>query len=165
MKTVIPKKIIPMTKNHKSAIMEILRETVEFKPVEVDTAEELIDSYLAEGTSSGFHLLVAEAGSEISGYICYGPTPITDSTWDVYWMAVAPEKKGQGIGTSLLKTAEKNIKKQKGLIILIETSSTDAYKLTRKFYRRSGYKVISRIPDFYSLGDGLVVFYKRLDGI
>lgn len=161
----IPKKVIPMNENHKPAIMKILQGTIEFKPVEVDTAEELIDSYLAEGISSGFHLLVAEVGSEISGYICYGPTPLTESTWDIYWMAVAPAKKGQGIGTSLLKTAEHNIKQRNGLIILIETSSTDGYELTRKFYQRSGYEVISRIPDFYSMGDGLVIFHKRLDRV
>jgi ribosomal protein S18 acetylase RimI-like enzyme len=156
------KKVIPMAAAHKATVMDILRVTVEFKPLEVETAEELIGYYLAEGTSSGYHTLVAIVDSLVSGYICYGPTPLTESTWDVYWMAVAPTKKGQGIGTSLLKMAERNIKKHNGLTILIETSSTDAYRLTRNFYHHAGYKIISEIPDFYSLGDGLVVFYKRL---
>ncbi|MBN1366319.1 MAG: GNAT family N-acetyltransferase [Dehalococcoidales bacterium] len=155
-------KVVPMSKSDKAVIMDILRATVEFNLEEVDTAEQLIDRYLTEGTSSGYHLLVAKAGSEVSGYICYGPRPLTESTWDVYWMAVNPKNKGQGIGTSLLKVAERNIKKQKGLIILIETSSIGSYELTRKFYLNAGYKIISRIPDFYSLGDGLVVFHKRL---
>jgi ribosomal protein S18 acetylase RimI-like enzyme len=165
MKSKLTIKVIPMTKAHKAAVMDILCATAEFKPKEVDTAEELMDYYLKEGLSSGYHLLVAKAGSDIAGYICYGPTPLTDSTWDVYWMAVTPAKKGQGIGTALLATAEKDIKKRKGLIILIETSSTDAYELTRKFYYHMDYEIISHIPDFYSLGDGLVVFHKRLDRV
>ncbi len=147
---------------HKAAVMEILQNTIEFKPIEVTTAEELIDYYLAEGTLSGYHLLIAEHDSEISGYICYGPTPLTEGTWDVYWMAVTPKKKGKGIGTLLLAAAEENIKKHKGRLILIETSSTQAYELTRRFYHHAGYTIISQIPDFYSPGDGLVVFQKRL---
>ena len=157
--------IIPLKKAHKHAVVDILRVTSEFKPMEVDTAVDLMDYYLKDGLSSGYHHLVAITNSEVTGYICYGPTPLTESTWDVYWMAVAPEKKGKGIGTSLLATAEKEIKKQKGRIILIETSDIESYELTRKFYHHMGYEVISRIPDFYAMGDGLVVFHKRLDRI
>jgi ribosomal protein S18 acetylase RimI-like enzyme len=157
--------IIPLIKAHKSAVMDILRTTSEFKTIEVDTAEELMDYYLKEGLSSGYYHLVAIADSEVTGYICYGPTPLTESTWDVYWMAVTPRKKGQGIGTSLLETAEKAIKKQQGRILLIETSDIASYEPTRKFYQYMGYEEISRIPDFYSPGDGLVVFHKRLDGV
>ncbi len=157
--------IVSLTKAHKPAVMDILRVTSEFKPMEVDTAEELMDYYLKDGLSSGYHHLVAITNSEVTGYICYGPTPLTESTWDVYWMAVTPEKKGKGIGTALLASAEKEMQKQKGRIILIETSDIASYEPTRKFYDHMGYEVISRIPDFYATGDGLVVFHKRLDRV
>jgi GNAT superfamily N-acetyltransferase len=156
------KKVHPMTATHKAALMDILKTTSEFKPVEVDTAEELIDYYLAEGALSGYHILIAEIDSELSGYICYGPTPLTEGTWDVYWMAVTPGKKGQGIGSSLLTAAEEKIRELNGRLILIETSSITDYELTRRFYHHAGYTIICRIPDFYSSGDGLVVFQKRL---
>ncbi len=158
----MPKNIQAMAASHKSAIMKILKDTVEFKTIEVDTAEELIDYYLAEGTLSGYHILIAEIDSEVSGYICFGPTPLTEGTWDVYWMAVMPSKKGQGIGTLLLSKAEETVKDHNGRLILIETSSTQAYDLTRRFYHHAGYAIICRIPDFYSPGDGLVVFHKKL---
>jgi ribosomal protein S18 acetylase RimI-like enzyme len=156
------KNIRPMKATHKKAVMNILQATSEFKPIEVITAEELIDYYLTEGTLSGYHVLIAKVGTEINGYICFGPIPLTDGTWDVYWMAVSPEKKGQGIGSALLAMAEGKIHELNGRLILIETSSTAEYELTRRFYHHAGYNIICRIPDFYAVGDGLVVFQKRL---
>ena len=95
-------KIRPMTSKDKPAIIQILRNIPEFKPAEVDVAEEVIDSYIQEPTRSGYEIFVAEVGSSIAGYICYGPTPLTEGTWDIYWLAVNPKQQGQGIGKALL---------------------------------------------------------------
>ncbi len=125
-------------------------------------AEEVIDSYLSDPENSGYHTLVAEDGSDIVGYICYGPTPMTNGTWDMYWEAVAREKRGQGIGRELMRAAEKEIRKAKGRLALIETSSTPAYEKTRRFHFRNGYDEVARIPDFYSPGDDKLILQKRL---
>lgn len=154
--------ISPMNTGHKSAVMTILKATSEFKVIDVTTAEELINSFLANGVASGYHILIAQIAKKLSGYICFGPTPLTEGTWDVYWMAVSPDKKGQGIGSALLGRAEEEIQRLDGRMILIETSSTVEYELTRRFYRHAGYNIICQIPDFYSSADGLVVFQKRL---
>jgi ribosomal protein S18 acetylase RimI-like enzyme len=105
---------------------------------------------------------VAEAGSSIIGYICYGPTPLTEGTWDIYWLAVAPDKQNQGIGKALLNFAEAKIKGTKGRLSIIETSSTPEYETTRHFYQAQGYKMTCRIADFYAPGDDKLVFQKRL---
>lgn len=125
-------------------------------------AEELIDSYLEDPSSSGYHILVAEVDSTVTGYICYGPTPLTEGTWDIYWIAVAREKQGQGIGSALMKSAEKEIGRAKGRLAIIETSSTPAYEKTRHFHLGQGYEVICRIPDFYVPGDDKLILQKRL---
>ena len=130
--------------------------------MEVVVAEELIDSYLADAYRSGYHILVSEVDSVVVGYICYGPTPLTEGTWDIYWMAVAPQMQGKGIGTALIESAEKNIKKAQGRLALIETSSKPEYERTRRFYRAQGYKVVCRIPDFYAPGDDKLTLQKRL---
>jgi len=142
--------------------MEILKDTPEFKPSEVVVAEEVIDDCLNDPVNSGYHILVAEDGSAIAGYICYGPTPLTDGTWDIYWEAVAQEKRGQGIGSALMKAAEEEIRKAEGRLAIIETSSTPAYEKTRRFYLGVGYEIIARIPDFYSPGDDKLILQKRL---
>ena len=152
--------IRPMLSSDKPAVMQILQTTSEFKPAEVFVAEELIDCYLEQGTASGYSLLVAEEESHIHGYVCFGDTPLTDGTWDVYWIAVSREQQGKGIGRALMSAAEEAIKNAHGRLILIETSSTIEYEKTRRFYHGIGYDVICRIPDFYVPGDDLIIFRK-----
>jgi ribosomal protein S18 acetylase RimI-like enzyme len=142
--------------------MEILRGTPEFKTFEVVVAEEVIDCYLEDPPRSGYHILVAEVDSTVAGYICYGPTPLTEGTWDIYWMAVARKKQGQGVGSALMKSAEKEIVKAKGRLAIIETSSTPAYEKTRSFHTSQGYEIVARIPDFYAPGDDKLILQKRL---
>ena len=155
-------KVRPMTDEDKPAIIQMLRNIPEFKPVEVDIAEEVLDSYLCDSIRSGYHVFVAEVGSSIAGYICYGPTPLTEGTWDIYWLAVVPDQQSQGIGKALLTFAEGNIKETKGRLALIETSSKPEYEATRRFHLAQGYELACRIADFYAPGDDKLVFQKRL---
>jgi len=124
-------------------------------------AGEVIDSYLADPRQSGYNILVAADNPGVAGYICYGPTPCTEGTWDIYWTAVSGEKRGQGIGTALMRAGEAAIGRASGRLIIIETSATPAYEPTRRFYRRCGYEEIGRIPDFYAPGDDKITMQKR----
>ena len=142
--------------------MKILRITPEFKLSEIVIAEEVIDDCLKDPVNSGYYILVAEDGSGVVGYISYGPTPLTEGTWDLYWEAVAQEKRGQGIGKALMKSAEGEISKAGGRLAIIETSSTPAYEKTLRFHLGLGYEIIARIPDFYSPGDDKLILQKRL---
>lgn len=125
-------------------------------------AEELIDCYLNDPSGSGYSILTAEVDSTVAGYICYGPTPLTEGTWDIYWVAVAQEKQDQGIGSALMRSAEKEIVKAKGRLAIIETSSTPRYEKTRRFHISQGYEIVARIPDFYAPGDDKLILQKRL---
>lgn len=151
-----------MTREDRTYVVNILHATSEFTPTEVRVALELIDLYLEHGISSDYHILVAEMENSPSGYICFGPTPLTEGTWDIYWMAVDPGKQRQGIGRRLLNDTEVCISNIQGRLILIETSSKPEYEKTRKFYESCGYEIIARIPDFYTPGDDKIVFEKRL---
>jgi GNAT superfamily N-acetyltransferase len=146
----------------KPPLMQILASTPEFKSYEVTVAEEVIDSYLADPVASGYHILVAVEGGQLAGYVCYGPTPCTDGTWDIYWEAVAPAKRGRGIGTALIEAAEAAIVKAGGRMIIIETSSTPLYENTRRFHQARGYQTVARVADFYAPGDDRLILQKRL---
>jgi len=128
----------------------------------VVVAEEVIDSYLRAPDRSGYHTLVAEVDSTIAGYICYGPTPLTEGTWDIYWMAVKREKQSKGVGSALMAFAEEQIKKAQGRLAIIETSTKPKYEKTRHFHLSHGYRAICRIPDFYAPGDDKLILQKRL---
>ena len=155
-------KIRPMSVKDKPTIMQILRDTPEFKPTEVVVAEELLDCYLEAPSTSGYYVLVAEAGSSVIGYICYGPTPLTEGTWDIYWIAVAAKEQGQGVGQTLVASVEKKISETQGRLVFIETSSKPEYEKTRRFYHLQGYELICQIADFYVPGDDKIIFQKRL---
>lgn len=150
-----------MIHGDKAAILDILKRTPEFKPGEVVVAEEVIDSYLCDPLTSGYNIVVVELDASVVGYVCYGITPLTEGTWDMYWIAVSPEKQGRHLGKSLLEYAEDDINKAGGRLLLVETSSLPGYEKTRNFYRSNGYELVARIADFYSLGDDKLVFEKR----
>ena len=154
--------IRPMTPYDKPAIMHILETTPEFKPIEVVVAEELIDCYLEDSTGLTYPIMVAEIDSEIAGYICMGPTPLTEGTWDIYWIAVSREKQNRSIGSILLAAAENKIREDQGRLIFIETSSMPSYEKTRLFYRARGYEIVCQVADFYAPGDDKVILLKRL---
>lgn len=151
-----------MARGDKPALMRLLRATPEFKPAEVVVAEELIDYYLEDPAGSGYHIVVAEVDSSVTGYVCYGPTPLTEGTWDMYWIAVAPGAQGKGVGRALAAFAEADIDRARGRLILIETASKPQYEKTRRFYRLQGYELVCRIPDFYEPGDDKLVLQKKL---
>lgn len=151
----------PMVATDRQPVTHILKTTTEFKPIEVTVAEELIDAYLEKNKVSGYSLLVAEENKTVMGYICFGDTPLTEGTWDIYWIAVDKRQQGKGIGRALMSAAEEDIRNNRGRLVLIETSSTAEYEKTRRFYHNIGYTVICRIPDFYTFGDDKIVLEKR----
>lgn len=146
----------------KPRIIEIVEETKAFVPEEVKVAGELIDEYFNDPEGSGYFFYVAENEGRVAGYICYGPTPLTQGTWDLYWAAVSPGLTGQGIGGTLFRRAEEDIRRRGGLLIMIETSSNPHYRPARSLYITLGYDLISTIPDFYSPGDNKETFRKVL---
>jgi predicted N-acetyltransferase YhbS len=154
--------IRPMTPEDRSKIVTILKKTPEFEPEEVDVALELVDFYLSDGLDSGYHQFVAEDSNEPVGYICFGQTPLTMGTWDIYWVAVDPDQKGKGIGRALTEFAEGKMREAGGRLSIVETAGKPSYENTRQFYCARGYKVVSQIPDFYSVGDDKITFIKRL---
>ena len=97
----------------------------------------------------------------VVGWICWGATPCTVATWDLYWMAVDPEMHGQGVGTALLEEMENRLS-DKARLIVIDTSGRPDYAPTRAFYRARGYQTAAVVRDFYALGDDQVIFSKRL---
>jgi ribosomal protein S18 acetylase RimI-like enzyme len=145
-------------------IAEIVGSSGNFNDAEIATALELVDEALAEGEKSGYFVVVLEDGKNpvVKGYACYGPTPLTQGVYDLYWIAVDPGDQGRGFGQLLLKFVERDVVKRGGRMLLIETSSQETYGPTIRFYERSGYELVARIKNFYRIGDAKMVFSKEL---
>ena len=156
-------KIRPLTKRDRQPVLEVVHSTGMFMKEEEQVATEMIDLYLNKPDQRDYIMEVIEnEQGAIVGYMCYGPTPMTEGAVDLYWLAVHPGKHRQGYGKALIQWLEKTVQEKKGRLILIETSSKDKYIPTRHFYQRLGYVENARIRDFYRLGDDLLIYCKYL---
>ncbi|MGD0532046.1 MAG: GNAT family N-acetyltransferase [Methyloceanibacter sp.] len=133
-----------------------------FSAAEVEIAGELVTERLAKGVRSGYHFILAERGSGLVAYACYGPIDGTQTSFDLYWIAVAPEEQRKGLGVQVFNRAEAAMRKAGARHIYADTSSSDRYAPTRGFYQRMGFCEEARLPDFYGPGDGKVIYVKTL---
>lgn len=162
----------PMRSSEVDALVRITAETGFFRAEEVEVAREVLTDCARKGAASGYTTIVAREDSLAAGvalddgsplgYVCYGPTPGTRGTWDIYWIAVDKGSQGHGIGRKLMATAEENMGRQSGRMAVVETSSLAMYDLTRRFYLGQGYREAARIEDFYDIGDAKVLYTKGL---
>src|ERR1700681_1006606 len=162
-----PSSIIrPMVAADRGGVFRILENAGNFTPEEVATALELIDEWLDLGEHSGYLTYVLESevegSKEVLGYVTFGPTPLTEATYDLYWIAVDKSKHRGGVGKRLMKFTEEEIARRGGKLLLIETSSQETYGGTIQFYERTGYDLVGKIPEYYKPGDDKLIFAKRL---
>jgi ribosomal protein S18 acetylase RimI-like enzyme len=142
------------------ALRRLVAATRVFYPKERTIALELLQERLRLGSKSGYSFFFAERGGELVGYCAWGAVPLTEQSYDLYWIAVAPSCQGEGIGQELMALAERAVARRGGGGLYIETSSRDVYDRTRRFYRAAAYRQVARLPDFYAPGDHKVVFCK-----
>lgn len=153
--------IRPIIPSDREELAELLKHIETFSPDEVSCALELIDLALTPNHPD-YQVLVAVRESKVVGYVCFGPTPMTQGTFDLYWIASAPAVRGQGVGAALVSAMEGAIRRNKGRLIRVETSAMEAYGPTRGFYAAMQYREEARFRDFYKIGEDLIVLAKRL---
>jgi ribosomal protein S18 acetylase RimI-like enzyme len=157
----------PLHPADRAPLEEILRATDAFTEAEVAVALELIDLGIRAsegGADAGYRFLVAEEDGRVAGYTCYGETPCTEGTYDLYWIAVDPSLQGRGVGRRLVRATEDAVAASHGRMLLVETASKPSYAATRAFYERIGYVEVARIPDFYRPGDAKIVYQRLVTG-
>jgi D-alanine-D-alanine ligase len=143
-----------------TALRRLVAATRVFYPRERAVALELLVERLRRGPRSGYSFFFADRGTELVGYCAWGAVPLTERSYDLYWIAVAPAAQGQGLGQALLKLAERAVARRGGGNLYIETSSRAVYDRTRCFYRDARYRQVARLRDFYAPGDHKIMFCK-----
>jgi D-alanine-D-alanine ligase len=144
------------------ALRRLVESTRVFYREEIEIAIELLEERLRRGARSGYEFIFADRAGELVGYCVWGAVPLTKGSYDLYWIAVAPEAQGLGLGRELMQLAERAVAKRGGGRLYIETSSRAAYSRTRRFYRAAGYKQAARLPHYYAVDDHKLVFYKAI---
>ena len=150
----------PVGRAQRARLERLTAATGLFRPAEVATAVEVLDEAVAG--DDDYRFVGAYEGDELVGYACWGPTPGTEGTHDLYWIVVDPTRHRRGVGTALLQEVERRLATDGARLLVAETSSRPDYGLTRGFYEKRGFTRAATIPGYYAPGDDLVIYLKDL---
>jgi ribosomal protein S18 acetylase RimI-like enzyme len=156
----------PVTPRDRDQLLALLQRIENFTDAEKQVARDLIHDAL-DRPESGYRCLVAldaDGENEIClGYLCFGQTPMTRHTYDLYWIVVDPAQRRRGVAHRLLVAFEELLRQTGGKIVRVETSTQESYGGTLQFYKREGFAPGGRIPHFYKQNDDLLIFYKVVE--
>jgi ribosomal protein S18 acetylase RimI-like enzyme len=149
-----------LQKSDHDQIKEVLESSGFFYDFEVETAIELVDIGIDNPNQKDYFFILSEKDDKVNGWCCFGKTPCTVDSYDLYWIAVHENSRGDGVGRKLMSSAEEMIKEQGGKKVWVETSARELYLPTRLFYTGIGYSLESELKDFYADGDNKVTYLK-----
>ena len=177
----------PLLSEHREPVEAIVRATGVFSEDEVAVALELFDKTLGESEienrkskrhsppgadfrfpisdSPEYEFIGAFESDQLIGYACFGATPSTDNTFDLYWIAVHPSAQRTGAGGVLMAEVEQRLLDRRARLLVVETSSRADYASTRRFYQKRGYETAAQLRDYYNRGDDRVVLTKHLTAL
>jgi D-alanine-D-alanine ligase len=141
-------------------VLKFLHETKFFRQEEMLIAEEVVTEAALKGPDGHYKSYVLEQNGTAVGWVCWGPTPCTVGSFDIYWLGVAPACQGQKLGRKLMEFAEEQIRIDGGRLYIVETSGRETYLPTRAFYERIGYTIAAVVKDFYDAGDDKIIYTK-----
>ena len=138
-----------------------------FEPDSMGDFDEMMSGYLDDSLADHAWVVAEDGTGQVVGAAYYAPEPFADRLWNLYFLAVRPGQHRDGSGTALISHVEQTLRQlgeTRARILIVETSSLDAYAQARAFYRKHDYDEEARIRDFYGPGDNKVVFWKSLTG-
>jgi len=156
--------VLPAVSDDGSAIKKIIRDITHFSDAERECVNELWSDFLDTSRESPYRFCVCQdlETHQVLGFACYGKHALTESTYDLYWIAVDPSSQRSGVGSDLLFFVEEQIIAEKGIQLLVETSCKPQYQSARRFYRHNKYHQVALVRDFYSKEDHLIMYAKYL---
>jgi hypothetical protein len=87
---------------------------------------------------------------------------MTESTYDLYWVATSPDFARMGVARGLVAAMEDEIAREGGGLIRVETGSREGHAAAAHFYDSLGFMRSAVIDDFYGADDDLLIFTKRV---
>ena len=146
-------------KNDIAALKQVL-DSIDLFPSQI--LEDMISDYFNNPTSQEIWFTALQNDSPISIGYC-APEKLTEGTYNLYTIGVQKDIQAQGIGTKMMAFIENHLRDKGQRILIVETSGTDEFQLTREFYKKLDYKKEAVIRDFWKEGDDKVVFWKKLN--
>jgi len=135
-----------------------------FSDRECETAVAMMhEAFAGPAGDDPYQFVLAKLHEQTVGYACFGTIPLTQGSYDLYWIAVRPDLHARGIGKTILLHSEALMARQAGRLVIAETSSRSEYARARRFYGDvMGYEKTACIKDFYRPGDDKLLYIKYL---
>ncbi len=167
----------PVTSDDRQAVHRLALVNRMFEPEEMDGIDQLLSGYLDSSRPDDYWVVAVPQDADpngspdgsvdgaVLGAAYYAPEPFADRVWNLYFLAVDPDAHGRGVGTALTGHVTEHLRaagEDVARVLLVETSSTEAYRPARNFYLSRGFAEEARIRDYYGPGDDKVVFWRRV---
>ncbi len=153
----IPDQTRPTTAQDLAEIAAIAEMTALFPG---DMLGGLIAGYLDGGKSDIW--LTALRHERCVGFAFCEPERLTNGTWNLLAIGVAPEWQGRGVGAALMRALEETLRAGGHRVLIVDTSGDPAFARTRSFYLGNGYAEEARIREFWDVGVDKVTYWKHL---
>lgn len=135
-------------------------ESIELFPSEMLDA--MVSDYLENPDSEEIWFTTVENDKPISIGYC-APEKLTEGTYNLYAIGVRSDIQGNGVGSKMMAFIEGHLRDNGHRILIVDTSGTEEFKLTRRFYEKLNYNREAVIRDFWNEGDDKVVYWKKLN--
>jgi ribosomal protein S18 acetylase RimI-like enzyme len=132
-----------------------------FDPSQTDDIAQMLEAHFTDNNESQ-DIWLTDDDREPVGMAYIAPERMTEGTWNMYLIAVHPDRQKQGRGKALLQHVEQMLTERGERVLLVETAGTDDFDYVRSFYRQNGYEEEARIREFYTAGVDKIVFRKAL---
>jgi len=158
----VPVRVRPFRPEDQASVSALIGRVRDFTKRDRRESRDLVAIAADPDAVPAFELRVATVGDDITGFVCFGRSPLTDATFDLFWIAVDPRHERNGVGSALLGAAEHRMRARRGRMVVIETSGAVHYRRQRAFYRKHGYRRVARIPDYFGPGEARIIYTKPL---
>ena len=146
----------------RTKVLRITEGVANFTEKEIKVAMEVVDQS-CDGNEEYLTRCIVDEDDDVAGYASFGLIPLTESSYDLYWIAVDKDRQHRGYGHMLLDRVEREVVADGGERLFVETSSEDNYADTRQFYEKRGYFREATIKDFYWKGNDKIIYVKELN--
>ena len=141
-----------------AALREVL-DSIELFPSEMLT--DLSADFFHNPATESYWLTALQAQTPV-GLVYCEPETLTDGTFNMRAIGVHAAHQGKGIGKELVGHLEIILRQAGHRLLIVDTSGTDSFAATRRFYTALDYEHAATIRDFWAAGDDKVIFRKAL---
>ncbi|MGL5061606.1 MAG: GNAT family N-acetyltransferase [Microcoleus sp.] len=154
--------IRPIASDDTPALIALAQASGLFQPHQTEELALMLADHFSDETNSQ-DIWITDDDDGLVGVAYVAPERMTEGTWNLYLIAVHPDRQRQGRGAALLAHVEQMLAQRGVRVLLVETSGLESFEYVRSFYRKSGYDEEARIREFYQAGEDKIVFRKALN--